>query len=100
MATMTTMRPAGISGYAQRARWATIRVETDGCIYVGRVYVPETRKRLSDMLCDERTFLNLTDVTINGSAVIEPFVALNKSFVKSVRVVSEDDAAAPRSLKS
>jgi hypothetical protein len=84
---MTTMRPAGITGYAQRARWEVVRVETEGCVYVGRVYVPETKKRLSDVLCDDRTFLNMTEVTINGSAAIEPFVALNKSFVKSVRVI-------------
>jgi len=98
---MTAMRAtaAGIRAYA-RARWATVRVETEGCVYVGRVYIPETKKRLSDVLCDDRPFLNLTEVTINSATVVEPFVALNKSFIKSVRVVSEEDAAAPRAIKS
>ena len=93
MATMlATQTNAGRpSVYAQKARWATVRIETEGAVYVGRMFVPETKKRLSDVLCDDRPFLNMTDVTINDSSFVEPFVALNKSFVKSVRVIQEDD---------
>jgi hypothetical protein len=84
----------GTSVYAQKARWARVRIETEGAVYVGHLYVPETKKRLSDVLCDERPFLNMRDVTINDSTFVEPFVALNKSFVKCVRVLQEEEAVA------
>ena len=96
-ATMTAGRVGGMSAYA-KARWATVRIETEGAVYVGRVFVPETKKRLSDVLCDDRPFLNMTDVTINDGDQVEPFVAINKTFVKSVRVLHEEDSAA--ALKS
>jgi hypothetical protein len=92
MATLLTTPRQGFNGYAQKARWATVRIETEGAVYVGRLFVPETKKRLSDVLCDDRPFLNMTEVTINDSSFVEPFVALNKSFVKSVRVIHEDAA--------
>jgi hypothetical protein len=92
MATMVS-RPR-ITGYAApRARWATVRIETDNATYVGRVFVPETKKRLSDVLCDERPFISLTEVSINEADAVEPFVAINKSFVRTVRVLHEGDAA-------
>jgi hypothetical protein len=72
-----------------RARWATVRVETDAATYVGRVYVPETRKRLSDMLCDDRPFLNLCEVSIDDGEHIEAYVAINKRYVRTVRVLDE-----------
>jgi hypothetical protein len=86
----------GVNGYAQKARWATVRIETEGAFYVGRLYIPETKKRLSDLLCDERPFLSMTEVQINDSDAIEPFVALNKSFVKNVRVLREEEVDARR----
>jgi hypothetical protein len=91
VAAVTTAR-IGVAGYANRARWATVRVETEGGVYVGRVYVPETKKRLSDVLCDDRPFLNMTEVTINGGDQPEPFVAVNKNFIRNVRVVLEEEA--------
>ena len=72
-----------------RARWATVRVETDGNVYVGRVFIPETQKRFSEVLCDEREFLLLTDVSVDDSDAVEPFVAINKSFIKTVRVLHD-----------
>jgi hypothetical protein len=89
MATMLTARPMG---YGARAKWATVRIETDSATYVGRVYVPESKKRLSDVLNDERPFLNLTEVTINDSQSLESFVAVGKSHVRSVRVLHEGEA--------
>src|SRR5688500_20327068 len=89
-------RMPGFQPYAQKARWVTVRVETEGAVYEGRIFVPETKKRVSDVLCDDRLFLNLTDVTISGATEIESFVALNKSFVKSVRVVADSEAPARR----
>ena len=81
---------AGIN-YAARARWATVKVETDTAIYVGRLYVPETKKRVSDVLSDERQFLSLTDVSVNHTPGVEPFVAVNKSYVRTLRVLHEGD---------
>jgi len=78
-------------GYAARAKWTTVRVETDAATYVGRVFVPDSKKRLSDVLCDDRPFLNMTEVMVNDSEQVEPFVALNKSFVKTVRILHEGD---------
>lgn len=86
----TTM--TGMPGYSARAKWATVRVETEGAVYVGRVYIPETKKRFSDVLCDDRPFLNLTEVAVNESEMVEPFVAVNKQFVKTVRVLHEGEA--------
>jgi hypothetical protein len=82
-----------------RARWATVRIETDGTIYVGRIFVPETKKRLSDVIADERMFLNLTQVSVNDSTTVEAFVALNKQYVKTIRVLNESEVAStPRRL--
>ena len=83
-------------GQPVRARWATVRVETEGGSYVGKLYVPDSKRRLSDVLCDDRPFLSMTEVTINESSEIEPFVALNKSFVRSVRILHEDSAEKTR----
>jgi hypothetical protein len=88
--TLTERRPQAIN-YAARARWATVKIETDTAIYVGRLYVPETKKRVSDVLSDERQFLSLTDVSVNHTPGIEPFVAINKSYVRTLRVLHEGD---------
>ena len=80
------------ASYGSRARWATVRIETDGGTYVGRIYVPETKKRLSDVLSDERPFLNLTEVSFNGAPGVEPFVAINKQYVRTIRVIEECEA--------
>jgi uncharacterized protein DUF6812 len=89
-----------VFGYAVRARWATVRIETDGATYVGRMFVPDSKKRLSDVLCDERPFLNVTEVTINDSHQIEPFVAINKQYIRTVRVINEDvEPAAPKPVR-
>ncbi len=101
MATMIGVRrPELTASYSPaRARWATVRIETEGTVYVGRIFVPETKKRLSDVISDERMFLNLTQVSVNDSAAVESFVALNKQYVKTIRVISESEAApTPRRL--
>lgn len=97
MAAMTLTRPnAAPSSTPGRARWATVRVETDSAVYVGRLFVPETKKRLSDVLCDDRPFLNLTEVSINESAQRESYVAVNKRYVRTVRVLHEGLPEEPR----
>ena len=97
MATMLEVRrPELTASYSPaRARWATVRIETDGAVYVGRIFVPETKKRLSDVISDERMFLNLTQVSVNDSAAVESFVALNKRYVRTIRVLSESEASPP-----
>ena len=88
---LTDRRTHATINYTSRARWATVKVETDTAIYVGRLYVPETKKRVSDVLSDERQFLSLTDVSVNHTPGIEPFVAINKSYVRTLRVLHEGD---------
>ncbi len=78
---------------AGRASWPTIRIDTEGATYVGQVCMPETKRRLSDVLADERPFLHLVNVSINGDAEREPFLALNKRFIRAVRIVDEDKLA-------
>jgi hypothetical protein len=72
-----------------RASWPTVRIETETATYQGQVCVPETRRRLSDILADERPFLHLVQVQINGAEEREPFLALNKRFIQTVRIVDE-----------
>src|SRR6185295_18200460 len=76
---------------APRARWATVRVETEGAVYVGRVYVAETKRGLSDVLSDDRMFINLTEVSINDAEMIEPFIAVNKQYIRTIRVLSDGE---------
>jgi hypothetical protein len=83
---------SNVTPYAARARWATVRIETADATYVGRMYIPETKKRLSDVLCDDRPFIALTEVSREGSDEHEPFVAINKAFVRTVRVLDEGEA--------
>ena len=81
-------------GANPRAKWSLVSIETENAIYVGRVFVPETKRRLSDVLCDDRPFVNLIEVAINGRQPAEPFVALNKGCIQTVRVL-QDDAGEP-----
>ena len=85
---MTRNRPSN-APVAGRASWPTIRIDTDGATYVGQVCMPETKRRLSDVLADDRPFLHLVQVSINGGLEREPFLALNKSFIRTVRIVDE-----------
>jgi hypothetical protein len=78
-----------VASHPSRARWATVRIETDGSEFVGRLFVPETKKRASDVLCDDRPFLFLTEVSVNRGEAIEPFLAVNKRHIKTVRVLHE-----------
>jgi uncharacterized protein DUF6812 len=95
---MTERRPLAVN-YAARARWATVKIETDTAIYVGRLYVPETKKRVSDVLSDERQFLSLTDVSVNHTSEVESFVAINKSYVRTLRVLHEGDGEPAAALR-
>ena len=78
-----------------RARKSIVRIDTEDSVIVGTLYIPDGRRRVTDVLADERPFLNLTEVSINGASQIEPFVALNKQFIRMLRIVHE---AAPRNV--
>ena len=89
MATMTGQRFGTVSVGRGPARWAMVRVETDGGVYVGRVFVPEPRTRVSDVLADDRQFLSLTEVRVNDGAQVEAYMAVNKRFVRTLRILDE-----------
>jgi hypothetical protein len=89
MATMIG-RKADVHTYTpELSRWATIRVETDGGIYVGKICVPDARLRVSDILADDRQFLSLTEVRVNDGEQAEAFMAVNKSFIRTLRILDE-----------
>lgn len=90
--TLRATAPFGINATGARARRCTVRVELDGEVYVGKVYVPETKRRVSDVLSDDRPFLNMTEVRVGQSSELEPFLALNKRYIRTMRVLSEEDA--------
>ena len=78
-------------GVATRARWVGVRIETDTATYVGRVYVPETKRRVSDLLSDDRPFVHLTEVVDPTTSNREAFIAINKRFIRTVRVLDEPE---------
>jgi hypothetical protein len=84
------------SEHSAMARWATVRVETDHGVYVGRLYVADAGKRVSDVLADDRQFLSLADVSVNGAQHLESFMAVNKHFIRTLRIVDEGVAEGPR----
>jgi hypothetical protein len=68
--------------------WELVRVETARSVYVGRLFIPRDKTRLSDVLGDDRPFLHLRDVTTGSGGAPEPFIALGKSHVLSVRLLN------------
>lgn len=80
--TSTMTRPAGFS------RRATVRIETEGCVYVGRLWVGEAQHRVSDVLADDRQFLSLTEVRVNEGDQVA-YLAVNKSFIRTLRILDE-----------
>ena len=99
MATVALDRRIGAVGYAAKPRWAVVKIETDANVYVGRLFIPETKKRVSDVLGDERPFLHLVEVCVNGRSQLESFVAINKTYVRTLRIVREDaDESEPAGL--
>ena len=72
-----------------RERRCTVRLETDSGVFVGKMYVAHGKGRVSDVLCDDRPFLSLTDVTTDDGQSIESFVAINKRSIHTLRVLAE-----------
>ena len=76
----------GVMGDAAPAEWVMVLVETDLAVYEGRVHLKEA-ERLLDVLCDDRPFVHLKDVSINDSDNLEDSVAINKAFIRTVQVL-------------
>jgi hypothetical protein len=79
----------------RRIRWATVRIEAEAATYLGRVWVHESEERVSDILSDERLFVSLTEVSINGDPNVEPFVAVSKRCIRTMRVLEEGTLGQP-----
>jgi hypothetical protein len=67
-----------------------IQVKTDRSTYEGYLTIPQMRKRVSDVLNEEdRLFINLTDVQVDGSAAQIHFVSINKNMIESIIEIPE-----------
>jgi hypothetical protein len=72
-----------------RERRCTVRVETESGVFVGKMYVAHGKGRVSDVLCDDRPFLSLTDVTSADGHSVDAFVAISKRSIHTLRVIDE-----------
>jgi len=62
-----------------------VKVRTSYASYEGFLLIPPMRKRVSDVLNEEeRTFINLTDVQIDGSHEKVPYISINKDMIESI----------------
>jgi len=53
-------------------------------VYAGEFYIPEVKRRLSDAINDEKSLINLTNVTIDSDSEPINSIALNKELIVSV----------------
>jgi hypothetical protein len=90
MATMIGRR-ANVPMPSPDSRRATVRVETEGSVYEGRIWVPSATCRVADVLADDRQFLSLTEVRVNDGEQREAYMALSKSVIRTLRIL--DDVA-------
>lgn len=93
MATMIGRRANVLMPAPENSRRATVRVETDGGVYEGRIWVPSAKYRVSDVLGDERQFLSLTEVRVNDGDQVEAYMAVNKSFIRTLRILDDGTPA-------
>jgi len=71
--------------YCEKLRKLKVRiVMTTKQEYVGDFFLPEVKRRLSDAINDEKPFINLTNVSIDGSSNLIPFIALKKNQMVSI----------------
>jgi len=62
-----------------------IQIRTLRTNYEGYITIPQMRKRISDVLNEEdRRFINLTDVHVDGKEEPISFVSINKSMIESI----------------
>lgn len=69
-----------------RGRRVRVRVRTAHAVYIGTIFIPEMRNRLSDLLNDRDRgdFISLTQVYINDRKEMAEFVCVNKRMIESV----------------
>jgi hypothetical protein len=89
MSSLLTVQPAR-GGKAPKARWSKVRVEVDDVVYDGQLYIPDGH-RASDVLSDDRSFLNLIEVSVDGKTPRERFIAINKRSIRTVRVLDDGE---------
>ena len=89
MATMIGRSASTRTDPAGFLRRALVRIETDACVYVGRLCVGAATHRVSDVLADDSQFLSLTDVRVNEGDQVQAYMALNKSFIRTLRILDE-----------
>jgi len=79
--------PIVITGnkYCEKLRLLKIKViMVTKQAYVGEFYLPEIKRRLSDAINDEKSFINLTNVIIDSDTDPITFIALNKDLIVSI----------------
>lgn len=65
-----------------------VKVRTVHAVYTGNLFVPEKRKRFSDVINDPGAlFISLTDVQMNGGSEKIEHLSLNKYLIESIRNV-------------
>jgi hypothetical protein len=68
-----------------RSRKVRVKVRTTTATYEGDLLIPPMRNRVSDVLNEEeRLFINLTDVSIDGGSEKIAFVSVNKNLIESI----------------
>ncbi|MBI3610243.1 MAG: hypothetical protein HY204_06025 [Nitrospirae bacterium] len=62
-----------------------VKVRTVNGNYKGDLLIPPMRKRVSDVMNeDNQKFVSLTDVRIDASKEVIPFMAINKDMIESI----------------
>jgi len=89
---------AGVRDWLE-PRWATVRVETDSCVYVGRVPVPN-RRHVAAAVAESGFFVYLTEVRVAGRSTTEPFVAINRNYIKTLRVLDDGSPCGHRGSRA
>jgi|GEM_PF-2863776 len=65
-------------------------VKSSHVTYEGYLTIPKMRNRISDVLNEpERLFISLTDVHVDRTTTLVPFVILNRNVIESVTEAPE-----------
>jgi hypothetical protein len=80
----------------RRRRWFRVRVETEEGTYTGRLRLDGPRGTLHESIDDERAYLALWDATEEATGSRDEYVAIHKGAIRSVVLLGEDRARAPR----
>ncbi len=68
-----------------------VKISMGRSVYEGLLTIPPMRKRVSDVINeDNRPFINLTDVRIDGATSSVPYVSINKRLIESLIEISTE----------